>query len=618
MREALRLFQAGDVQAAAVQFQEIIKQEPNHGPARLMLGQIELERGEVQQAQEHLQIAVASKPQRIYLAWHLLGKAQLLQHQYETARQSFENSVKEAPNFVPAALWRARANLFLNQIDTAIEELQNLNDPEAKLLLGEVLLYQNNKDKAQEILSAINEQPVANLFLGTAEKDLRNSLGENLGSADAYLAAAIQFKSDDIVQIAYQIDDQNPVIRLFLQRSSKGIPNFSLLRPRLIQMMLSATQALNEKKFNEAEVLTKKILEDRPMHIPALLIQIESAEKQGKNWEALESYKKITQWLPDIPQISTRLAILARDVQANETAECAIRKAIAIKPDDASLHYILATILKQQEKTDEAIAECKRAIEMGFQDASAYVTLGNLYYEKMEISKSIEALESAIQKDPEAAEDIAGFALSVLTASDSVQLREILEKHAAAHPENINTLYSLGVLYLNENQFDKAKEYFLKVEKLAPKNSQVYYNLGLIYTREGDEAEAAKSMSRFEELKAQEREEWLKMNQAFRIRQEAEDAIQKGDQKKAIELYSKIEQQGIAQKEDLLAFGALQINTKEFQAGALTFDKALQKWPYEIKAIKGRLEAATQLKNSEDMNLYRNQLELLSSLCKLY
>jgi tetratricopeptide (TPR) repeat protein len=303
-------------------------------------------------------------------------------------------------------------------------------------------------------------------------------------------------------------------------------------------------------------------------------------------------------------------------VQANETAECAIRKAIASKPEDASLHYILSTILKQQEKTDEAIAECKRAIEMGFQEAAAYVNLGNLYYEKMDIAKSIETLESAVQKDPEAAEDIAGFALSVLTASDSIQLREILEKYAADHPENINTLYSLGVLYLNQNQFVKSKEHFLKVEKLAPKNSQVYYNLGLIYTREGNDAEASKAMARFEELKAHEREEWLKMNQAFRIRQEAEAAIQKGDHNKAIGLYSKLEQQGVAEKEDLFALGQLQIKTKEVQNAASTFEKTLQKWPYEVKAIKGRLETATQLKNSEEMKLYSNQLELLYSLCK--
>ena len=155
------------------------------------------------------------------------------------------------------------------------------------------------------------------------------------------------------------------------------------------------------------------------------------------------------------------------------------------------------------------------------------------------------------------------------------------------------------------------------MEKLAPKNSQVYYNLGLIYTREGNETAALKAMTRFEELKTEERNEWTIMNQAFRIRQEAKDAIQKGDHNQAIEHYSRIDKQGVAEKEDLLALSQLYLNAKEFQNAASILDKVLFKSPYEVEAIKLRLEVATQLKNPKDMELYRNQLELLSSLCKI-
>ncbi len=623
MQEALRVFSSGDVASATALFEEIIKEEPKHGPARLMLGQIALEQGDAKLAQEHLEIAVASQPQRIHLAWHLLGKAQLLQHQYEKARESFDESLKASPNFLPAIQWRARANLFLNQFDPAIEDLQRVNDSEAELLLAEVFVYQNNRQTALQILSGMDETTAAGLFIHAmkggpaADKNIKILLGENLGSADAYLAAGIHFKSDALLEIAYHIDDQNPVIHLFLKKSGKSIPDFSILSPRVIQIMALASNALNQKNFEEAEKLAQQIIADRPMHVPALLIQVEAAEKQQKNWEALATYKQLMQWLSDVPAISTRLAILARNMQANEAAECSIRKAISAKPEEASLHYILATILKQKGKITEAIEACKHAIELGFQEAAAYVTLGNLYYEKMDISQAMEALESAIEKNPEAAEDIASFALAVLTASDSVQLREILEKHAANHPENINTLYSLGVLYLNQNNFEKAKQYLLQVEKLAPKNSQVYYNLGLIYTREENETAALKAMTRFEELKTEERNEWTIMNQAFRIRQEAKDAIQKGDHNQAIEHYSRIDKQGVAEKEDLLALSQLYLNAKEFQNAASILDKVLFKSPYEVEAIKLRLEVATQLKNPKDMELYRNQLELLSSLCKI-
>ena len=104
MQEGLKLYSSGDVDSAAKIFQKIIQENPQHGPARLMLGQIALERGDIQQAQQHLEIAVASNPQRIQLAWHLLGKVYLFQKQYQKALDAFEQSLKESPDFKPALL----------------------------------------------------------------------------------------------------------------------------------------------------------------------------------------------------------------------------------------------------------------------------------------------------------------------------------------------------------------------------------------------------------------------------------------------------------------------------------------------------------------------------------
>ncbi|HSE41915.1 MAG TPA: tetratricopeptide repeat protein, partial [Acidobacteriota bacterium] len=324
MQEGLRLFNSGNVEDAAAIFLEIVKQEPNHGPAQLMLGQIAFERGEVQQAQEHLKAAVAAHPQRIQLAWQLLGKTYLLQHQYEQARESFEQALKEAPNFSPAILSRARASLFLNQIQPAIEDLQKVDEREAKILLAEVFLLQNNKEKAEQIFAAMNEDVSAQLFQlalktdAVSEKQFKILIGENLGLAETYFAAALHFNSDYLMQIAYAVDDQNPAAQLFLQRLKATVPKFNLSRLRIIKMMLAASEALNEKKFEESERLSMEIQKDRPLHIPAVLVNIEAAEKQNKSWDALALYKRITKPLSDTPAISTRLALLARDMQANE------------------------------------------------------------------------------------------------------------------------------------------------------------------------------------------------------------------------------------------------------------------------------------------------------------
>lgn len=615
MQQGLKLFSSGDVDGAAAVFNEIIQENPQHGPARLMLGQIAFERGDIQQAQQHLEIAVASNPHRIQLAWHLLGRVYLFQKQNEKALDAFEQALKESPDFEPALLERARAKLFLNQIDGAIEDLQKISDPEAELLLAEALSFSGKADQAsQHFQNASEKEPAAKLFL-ELEKNIRPLLGENLASADAYLAAGIRLKSPSLFLVAYNIDDQNPVIQLFLQKTNPKLPNFSLFKTDVVRTLLAASNALKEDP-QQADSMAQKIISDRPMHIPALLIQIESAEKQNNYWNALTNYKIIMQSLPDVPQILLRFALLARDIEANSAAECAIQKALSIKPEDGSLYYIQATILKQEEKVDEALAACQKAIQLGFQEAPLYVTLGNLYYEKMEISESIDAFQTAIEKDPGSAEDIASFALSALTTSDSAKLTQILERHAESHPENINTLYSLGVLYLNENQLDKAKDYFLKLMKVAPNNSQVYYNLSLLYTREGNDAEAKKAMDRFNELKTEERKEFLRQNQMYRLRIEAAEAKNDGDINKAIDLYSQVIKEGSTENSDFLALGNLNLAQNKWKEAESAFENVLQKKPYQIDAIEGLLNTAQKLQDSQKISLYQHQLELLKTVCK--
>ena len=183
-------------------------------------------------------------------------------------------------------------------------------------------------------------------------------------------------------------------------------------------------------------------------------------------------------------------------------------------------------------------------------------------------------------------------------------------------PKNINTLYSLGVLYLNENQFDKAKEYFLKLTKAAPNNSQVYYNLSLLYTREKNDAEAKKAMDRFQELKNDERKEFLRQNQIYRLRIEAADAKKNGDIAKAIDLYSEVVKRGSDQNSDLLALGELNIEQKKWMEAASVFEQVLQKKPYQVDAIEGLLKAAQGMSDSKNVDLYQHQLQLLKTLCE--
>ncbi len=631
VQKGITLFNEGNIDLAAEVLSEVIKENPQHGPARFILGQIAMERNQWKEAEEHLKIAVVSNPRRPHLVWQLYGKLQLMLHKYPEARQSFEQSLQQSPDFLPAYVGRAQSSLFLNDTTSALPDLEraaSAKSTEALLLLSELMIYLNRDGEARNQLIAIDwkgtpQEETALLLLSSitgtdsAEKELKAIVAENLGLAESYLALGVselrkQNKKSALLlfQIAFQMNDQNPFGPLFLKMLS---PEQAIVLPRIphsemIRKITSAQTALKEQKVDQARELAQEILNDRPMNIPAELILIDAAEKQQNHWDAFPRYKRILSRVPDVSMVEARFASLSEKMEAHDIAECHIRKAIGLQPESGYFYYVLAGILKSKGKLDDALSAAKRSIALGFEAAPVYVTLGDIYYEKMEISQSIQALGKAVEKDPQAAENIASFALSALTTEDYSALRSILETHAKANPSNIETLYSLGMMYFNENDLQRAEEYLESVEKLAPSHSQVYYNLGLVNFRLGHEAEGKKAMARFEEMKERERAEWLKQNGAHKIRLQAQQA----DPNERIRLYLQLVSDELADAADLIALANSYRIVKNRKEAYGWFEKALERSPYNRDALAGASETADKKDLAE---LHSSRLKLLTEPC---
>ena len=159
IREGLALLEAGAVDRAEAVFREVVRESPRHGTARLQLGRIALERGDWEAARRHLVIAVESDPRRPYLAWQLLGQAQLFLDEPAAARRSFDEALERAPRFGPALVGRARASLVLEDFDGALESCREaidlgVRDRRAYLILGDLHL---RKMETSEALAAYSE-----------------------------------------------------------------------------------------------------------------------------------------------------------------------------------------------------------------------------------------------------------------------------------------------------------------------------------------------------------------------------------------------------------------------------------------------------------------------------
>jgi tetratricopeptide (TPR) repeat protein len=100
-REAIVLLDAGRIEEARTILESVVREAPRYGPARLLLGQIAVGRAEWDVALEELQIAVEAKPQRLFLAFYLLGRAREVTGDAAGARHAFERALDLAPKFLP-------------------------------------------------------------------------------------------------------------------------------------------------------------------------------------------------------------------------------------------------------------------------------------------------------------------------------------------------------------------------------------------------------------------------------------------------------------------------------------------------------------------------------------
>jgi tetratricopeptide (TPR) repeat protein len=642
VQRGLALLQAGERDRAETLFREVVLASPRHGTANLQLGRLALERGDLEAAREHLEIAVTSNPRRLFLAWFLLGRVQLIERQAGNALRSFEQSLEAAPRFAPALVGRARAALFMGGEEEALRDLDQASalpgaPPETSLLAAELLVYLERSNEARELLGrhdspaadpqsqieAAKEMLLAALSpLPEDDRRLRILLGRNMSLAEGYLALAIRriLEADreravPLLRIALEMDDLNPMPLLFLQRGRSEESVLPPPAPGLAARISTAYRLYDENRFEEAARVAAGILEQRPYFVPARLLMIRDAERREEFWPALAGYRRLLEWLPGFAALDSQVADLAYAMGAADLAECSARRALEDFPASGALYFRLGTILADRDDTEGALRAFERAIELEFEDERAWLALGKLRLDRMEIAEAISAYGKALELDPDAAEVIGSFALSSLTTEEFAGVRGLLERHAAAHPDNVDTLYSLGVMSLRDGREDQAEEYFRKVARRFPDHPQVHYNLGQIYLRQGRREESRAAMDRFRELKAREDENWLRHNRSHGLRLEAEEALSAKDPGRAVEAYRKIIADGTAELGDYVSLGGACLAAGRPSQALAWFEKASEEAPYERDALEGLARAATIVGDEEKARQAQGRVELLTSPC---
>jgi tetratricopeptide (TPR) repeat protein len=411
--------------------------------------------------------------------------------------------------------------------------------------------------------------------------------------------------------VAQAIDDQNPVTFLFLKGQAEPPP----LYPELYADFQAAQAALAKGDGESASAAARKILERRPLFLPARLLLIHIAEAENRFVDALLEYQELVERIPPVAALHLQVARLAYRLKAFELAECHALRALETELADAAVYSLLANARLSAGKAEKALQSCRDAIAAGFATAAIYFTLGEVHHARMEIGLSLAAFQKALAMDPEAAENIAAFALSSLTTEQYASLRQLLEAHVESHPENINTLYSLGVMYSRDGETEKSKAYFNRVRELAPQQAQAYYNLALIYQREGETALAREAMTRFNQLKAEDDQRFLEGRALHDERLKGREALSGREFARAVAIFTALAGKPSAEVQDFIDLGQSLLGAGRAAEARSAFEKARQRAPHDSAALLGLSRSLELLGEKRAAERYRAAADLLTRPC---
>jgi tetratricopeptide (TPR) repeat protein len=188
-------------------------------------------------------------------------------------------------------------------------------------------------------------------------------------------------------------------------------------------------------------------------------------------------------------------------------AEDALRKAVALAPEQSAFQYDLGNLLHQQRRYAEALPVLKRAVELDPENLIARLLLARTYvfsYHELQIPKfaelTLEQLNFIVSRNPRFPAVHHHLALVHINNGQPAKALGELTTELKYFPENAQARLELGETLIKLTQFRRAAEELLIAARQAPRMASVQFALAKAYKSDGQNAKALEAAQRTVEL----------------------------------------------------------------------------------------------------------------------
>jgi tetratricopeptide (TPR) repeat protein len=295
-------------------------------------------------------------------------------------------------------------------------------------------------------------------------------------------------------------------------------PSFKAVSPTTSNLPLDAKQrielerALDRRDYKKAETILVAEIEHDPKSARASKLLVTAGSVFFLDEEYLNAaiaYKKAEAIVPLDERSRFTLSMAYIKLGRRDWARPELEKLAAATPQSSLYLYWLARLDYDAQQYTAAIRRLERVIELDPQMMRAFDSLGLCYDYLGRYDEAIKNFSRAIEINRQQARPSpwphVDFAITLISVNRLGQAESELREALRYDDRLPQAHYQLGQVLEKMGKSGEAVESLLKAAALDPAYPEPHYTLGRIYQKLGRTDEAKESMLRFQQLKAEAR-----------------------------------------------------------------------------------------------------------------
>lgn len=438
-----------DLPAAAAAYKKALEFEPKSTLAKLNLISVEIQQGQFELAQTHLNELREIAPNNAML-YYQQGLIDFQNKRYAEASAAARKVLQGAPNHTPSLLLEGAAQFLLGANEQAEQALRRVvsNAPAnvyARKLLAATLLKLKDPQRALE-------------YLLPAVEALPNDAQLQALAANAYMQLGQSGKAAEMMKAAVEHD-----------------PKSAALRTDLGMLQLAAGDSA------AAAATLQQASELDPSRTQADMILVVSHLRDKKYDAALAILQRLEQRAPNDPSMHNMRGAAYLGLNDLNRARASFERAVALNPTFMPAVANLAQLDLRAKNVAAARGRFESVLAKDKNNILAMTALAQFEASQGGLAKSIQWLERARAVQPPALEPRLILARLYLETRQPQKALAVAAEAQKINPQHPDSLDVLGSAQLGVGESDNAFATFSQLVKAYPNSALAHYRLALAH-----------------------------------------------------------------------------------------------------------------------------------------